>query len=167
MWWFIIIFPTILGFISSRICDIRIQQDGSRPSFQPPNWVFPVVWNVIYPLYGLCAYLAIRTPYSGSNQKSMSHAHRTVIFFTLWIVNLALNMAWTPIFACGNSVNRAMTALWVIVALIFTALLLLCVAIVEYRSLSMALCIVPYITWLFVAYSLNLEIIRLRSSMNQ
>lgn len=154
MYWIVTFIPVILGFLSSLVCKYNVEEQ-ERPSFQPSNWVFPVVWNVIYVLYGLCAYLALTYP-NGDGESA--------IFFSIWILNLMLNVSWTPVFACGKSLNRSKVALWIIIALIFTLLMLMSVTIIRYQSLSMTLCLVPYITWLFVAYSLNLEIIRLRTS---
>lgn len=153
MYWFVTFIPAILGFSSSLICKYDVKEH-ERPSFQPSNWVFPVVWNVIYVLYGLCAYLALTQP-------SRDGGH--VIFFSIWTLNLILNMSWTPVFACGNSLNRSKASLWIIIALILTLLMLMSVTVIRYHSLSMTLCLVPYVTWLFVAYSLNLDIIRLRT----
>ena len=152
---FVFIFiPPIVGFLSSLFCKYNISDDNLKPAFQPPNWVFQVVWNILYLLYGFCAYLALNNQFVDSN----------AIFLSIWFLNLLLNFSWTPIFACDDSLNRSKIALWVLIALIMTLLMLLTVTIIQYRSLSMTLCLIPYITWLFVAYSLNLEIIRLRNN---
>lgn len=156
MYWLITFIPALLGFLSSLVCKYNVEEQD-RPSFQPSNWVFPVVWNIIYVLYGLCAYLALTYP-------SINGGY--ALFFSIWTLNLLLNVSWTPVFACGTSLNRSKVSLWIIIALILTLLMLMCVTIIRYQSLSMTLCLVPYITWLFVAYSLNLEIIRLRTPIN-
>ena len=150
MYWTIIILPPLLGLLSSLLCKYNSKE---IPSFQPPKWVFPVVWNIIYILYGTCAYLAFTNQFV--NNKAM--------FLSIWIINLLLNISWTPVFACGHSLNRSKISLWLIITLILTLLMLMSVTIIQYQSLSMTMCLIPYLTWLFVAFSLNLEIVRMRS----
>lgn len=146
----VIIVPSLAGFLSSLVCKYDSKE---KPPFQPPSWVFPVVWNIIYLLYGTCAYLALTN----------GAVENKALFLSLWIVNLLLNVSWTPVFACGNSLNRSKVSLWMIVALVLSLLLLMSVTVIQYRSLSMTMCLVPYLTWLFVAFALNLEIVKMRS----
>ena len=60
-----------------------------QPPLSPPNWVFPVVWSVLYLLMALAATLVV-----GSN--ASGEAKRNAL---LWYgVNLLLNFSWTPVF---------------------------------------------------------------------
>src|SRR5262245_52553836 len=76
----------------------------AKPSFNPPNSVFAPVWTV---LYVLIAIAGARTWERGSGG------------FGLWLGQMALNFAWTPVFF---GLHRPGLALVVILALLGTIL---------------------------------------------
>jgi tryptophan-rich sensory protein len=114
----------------------------AKPSFNPPNWVFAPVWTA---LYLMIAVAGARTYERGSSAA-----------FTLWLVQLALNFAWTPLFF---GLHRPVAALAVIVALL--------VAIVAFIAIRWsadrvsALLFVPYAAWVAFATLLNASIAKL------
>ena len=55
----------------------------AKPPFNPPNWVFGPVWTV---LYVMIAIAGARTWESGTGGSD------------LWLAQMALNFAWTPVF---------------------------------------------------------------------
>src|SRR5262245_32581429 len=59
----------------------------AKPAWTPPNWVFPVAWNTLYVLMGVSLWLLWR---SSSSQAGLAVA--------LFLVQLALNAAWSPVF---------------------------------------------------------------------
>ena len=60
-----------------------------KPSWTPPNWAFPVVWNLLYTMMGMSLWLLWDRPHVPS-------AARTAI--ALFLLQLALNAAWSPVF---------------------------------------------------------------------
>lgn len=63
-----------------------------QPSWQPPNWVIPVVWNVIYPTSAVAATATI----AEFGEKGDHKAARG--FARAYAANLALNAGWSAIF---------------------------------------------------------------------
>lgn len=67
-----------------------------QPPFNPPKWVFPVVWTIMYTLMGIASTLIYR---SGDHSKSVlgfNHVNR--IPFALYAVQMTLNALWPTIF---------------------------------------------------------------------
>ena len=56
-----------------------------KPSFTPPNWLFPVAWTLIYLLLAWAGYRLSLIP--GSQ-----------MVLALWAAQIALNTLWTPVF---------------------------------------------------------------------
>lgn len=115
----------------------------SKPSWTPPNWLFPVAWATLY----LCiaAAAARVAPLEGS-QYAMA-------FFALQI---ALNTLWTPVFFGLKRMGAGMVvlvALWIAVATtlgIFWSL-----------DWIAGLLFVPYLVWVTVAGALNYSVWRM------
>jgi len=115
----------------------------SKPSWTPPNWLFPVAWATLY----LCiaAAAARVAPLEGS-QYAMA-------FFALQI---ALNTLWTPVFFGLKRMGAGMVvlvALWIAVATtlgIFWSL-----------DWIAGLLFVPYLVWVTVAGALNYTVWRM------
>ena len=117
-------------------------QTLNRPSWTPPDWVFPVVWTTLYVFMSLAAARVVGLPGSG-------------VAIALWAAQLAVNTLWSPVFF-GSQRPRAglwvLTALWVLVALTLVALFRL--------DLIAGLLFVPYLVWVTIAGALNLWIVR-------
>jgi translocator protein len=115
----------------------------TKPSWTPPNWLFPVAWSTLY----LCiaAAAARVAPLEGS-QYAMA-------FFALQI---ALNTLWTPVFFGLKRMGAGMVvlvALWIAVA----------ATLGSFWSLDWiaGLLFVPYLVWVTVAGALNYSVWRL------
>jgi tryptophan-rich sensory protein len=113
----------------------------SKPSFNPPNWIFAPVWSV---LYIMIAIAGARTYERGGTG------------MWLWAAQLALNFAWSPAFFL---LHRPALALGIIIAL----LLVIIGFIVERwrRDQASALLFLPYAAWVAFATLLNAAIVRL------
>lgn len=59
-----------------------------QPPWAPPAWLFGPAWTVLYALMAVAAWLVWRS----------DSWHRTRLALTVYAVQLALNMAWTPLF---------------------------------------------------------------------
>ena len=95
----------LLGTISGRIAQAG---DGNawferlaKPDFMPPGWVFGVAWTILYVLLGLA--LAMLLHARGARWRGAAIA--------LFVVQLALNYAWPPLFFAFHQVGGA---LWLI-----------------------------------------------------
>jgi len=117
-----------------------------KPSFMPPGWVFPVAWTILYICLGLA--LAMILHARGARGRGLA--------LTLFLAQLALNYAWSPVFF---GLHRIWPALAVIAAMI---LLSVAAAILFLRiRRAAALLMIPYLAWLCFATALNWEIGRL------
>lgn len=120
-----------------------------KPSYNPPDWAFGVVWPVLYVMMVVAAALAWRHP---SRQKKAQVRQARMLF----VVQLALNLAWTPVFFGLENPQYGLAWLGT-VWLAATATL---VAFWRLRPLAGAL-LVPYLAWLSFAVLLNTQILLL------
>lgn len=112
-----------------------------KPSFTPPDAVFPVVWTTLYALMAVSAFRVWRT------------GERRALGW--WGAQLALNAAWSPIFFGARSPGVAMADL---VALFVS----LAGYTNEARKVDKpaAWMMAPYLFWIAFAGALNAEIVR-------
>ncbi len=114
----------------------------AKPSFTPPNWLFPVAWSIIYLLLAWAGY-----------RLSLIPGSHTVL--ALWAAQIALNTLWTPVFFGAQRLVAGLlilTLLWLVVAvMVFMAMQL---------DLITGLILFPYLVWLCVAWALNFSILR-------
>lgn len=113
-----------------------------KPSFTPPNWVFPLAWLIIY---GLTAWAGYRLSLIPGSQ----------VVLALWAAQVALNTLWTPVFFGAQRILASLVILallWLVVA----AMVILAVRL----DLIAGLILMPYLLWLCVAGALNFFIWR-------
>jgi len=59
----------------------------SKPEWTPPNYIFPIIWTVLYLLMGIAAWLVWR-------EKKEQYEWA----LSAWSIQLILNGLWTPLF---------------------------------------------------------------------
>ena len=111
------------------------------PPFAPPSWLFGPVWSVLYVFIGVAGWLLWR-----------SRGWDGVLW--LWVGQLVLNLAWTPLFFGGD---RYVLALVDIVLLDIAVAAL--VALAWRTSRVAAWLLVPYLAWTCFATALNAGIV--------
>lgn len=117
-----------------------------KPGFMPPAWAFPVAWTILYICLGLALALILHA--RGARGRPLA--------LTLFLVQLALNFAWSPLFFAAHKVSLAF---WVIVAMWILAA---AAAFLFFRIRRLAgLLMLPYLAWLLLAGALNHAIERL------
>lgn len=121
-----------------------------KPSFTPPNWVFPVVWTSIYILSAAAA-----ARVAGVAQSGVMLEPATGLALALWALQIALNTLWTPVFFAAHRMGLGMgvlAALWLVVAAM----------IVVFFSLDLiaGVLLLPYLAWLSLAAALNWRVWR-------
>ena len=84
--------PFTGAFIGSQLVpetfDSEWFENLEKPSFQPPNFVFPIAWTFLYATMGYASYLV----YEDNNQDVFDSYP-----LVLYGIQLILNWAWTPI----------------------------------------------------------------------
>ena len=110
-----------------------------RPSFAPPNWVFPVVWTSLYVALAIAFARSLR--------------HDSALLTVLHCANLALNVAWCRAFFGARKLGEALA--------ILVGNLGVAVAIAALSVDSVVgWLLVPYIVWLAFATLLNVDAYR-------
>jgi len=117
----------------------------AKPSFMPPGWVFPIAWTTLYILMGIAF-----------AQLLGSSSPLRTIAITLFVAQLALNLAWSPVFFALHETRLAL-AILVVLDLVVIAT----IAVFAQVGLWPALLLIPYLVWLGLATALNAAIVRL------
>jgi tryptophan-rich sensory protein len=112
----------------------------AKPAAMPPSWAFPLVWSILYVLIGLA--LAAVVLARGAPGRRLAVG--------LFVVQLALNLAWSPIFFAGHRVAIAFAV--ILLTILFTIATILAFARVRRRA---AWAMLPYLAWLCFAAWLN------------
>lgn len=109
----------------------------TKPSFNPPNWVFGPVWSVLYIAIAVAGWRTWQRDRAGRAMK-------------VWGVQMLANFVWSPVFFAAQRVDLA-----------FGVILLLLVSVAGFIRLSWrqdrvsALLFVPYAAWVGFASALN------------
>ncbi|HLA23254.1 MAG TPA: TspO/MBR family protein [Candidatus Nanoarchaeia archaeon] len=115
-----------------------------KPDFTPPNFIFPIVWNILFFLIALSLY------FSWISARDISVKKTLVIVFG---VNLFLNVLWSFVFFEMQNPKWALFelfALWISIIVMIYA---------TYRINKISSCIlVPYFLWVSFAGFLNYTI---------
>lgn len=114
-----------------------------KPSWNPPNWVFPVAWTVLY----LCMSAAAAR---------VAVLDGAGVALALWAVQIAYNTLWTPVFFG----LRRMGAGLVVVGILWLAVAATMVAFWRLDAVA-GLLFLPYLAWVTVASALNAALWRL------
>lgn len=117
----------------------------NRPAWTPPNWMFPVVWTVLYVMIG---YAGWRVWESGNRW-----------LLTLWFAQLAVNALWSYLFFGRRDMRLAMVDVLVLWSLIAAF-----IALAWSTQPLAALLFAPYALWVTTAATLNWQMIRLNPS---
>ena len=119
----------------------------TKPSFNPPNWVFAPVWTTLYVMMAIAVWRILRSP-------DASAARRLAL--TLFFIQLVLNAAWSWMFFGANN------PLLGVINIIPQFLVILATIVAFYRLDRMAAwCLVPLAVWVAFAGILNVGIWRL------
>ncbi len=118
-----------------------------KPSWQPPDYAFGIIWTAIFALCaaaGVIAWRAARRP-----------ATREWIL-GLFALNGFLNLLWSLLFFRLHRPDWALDE----VAALWLSILLLIVVLGRVSRLA-GLLLAPYLVWVSIAAALNLEVVRL------
>lgn len=111
-----------------------------KPPLSPPEWVFPVVWVLLYALMGIGAGLISSQPASQSKSRGLN----------LMVIQLVVNFFWPLLFFVAQAYGFSL--LWLLLLWILVLMMIL-----EYRKvLPLAAWLqIPYLIWLTFAVYLN------------
>ncbi|GJD57502.1 TspO/MBR family protein [Methylobacterium dankookense] len=123
----------------------------NKPAFNPPNWLFPVAWTI---LYAMIAYAAWRL--LGAMPRTGPSRQGWWLAILAFAVQLALNAAWSPVFFTAHAIGPALV---VVVALL--VMVLWTIRLSWRFDRLVAWLLVPYAAWVSFATLLNAAILRL------
>lgn len=139
--------PLLAGFIGSYFTTPYIETwyaNLSKPSLNPPNFIFAPVWTTLYILMGISLFLVWRS----DNQKEVKK-----ISFIFFGTQLILNSSWSIIFFALQNPQIALInifILWIFIILTIGSFLRI--------SKVAGVILIPYFIWVSFASYLNYAI---------
>lgn len=119
----------------------------NKPSWTPPNWMFPVVWSMLYLLIAIAGWFVFETVGSGG-------------LLALWALQMLLNMAWSYLFFGRHNIFAGLVDI-VLLFLVIVAFILLAFSAVPVAGILF----LPYLLWVALALALNYQIWRLNAAV--
>lgn len=126
-----------IGGLSTIYSDWTWYESLNKPFFNPPNYLFGIVWPILYVLMAVVSFLQAQN------------------IFKLYLMQIMLNGLWSWLFFVFQSTAFAFLD---IVLLIFLNILLL-KKLRENQAWISVFLYVPYVLWICFASVLNLSII--------
>ncbi len=114
--------------------------ENIKPEITPPNWIFPVVWNILFFLIAISLYLA--WIHSDKNNKK-----RIALVFG---INFILNILWSVLYFGLR--NPAVAFIEII--FLWSSILLMIKVTFNINRISSYL-LIPYLVWVSFAVVLN------------
>jgi benzodiazapine receptor len=123
----------------------------TKPSFNPPNWVFPVAWTLLYTMIAVSLWRLLGAmPRTGPSREGWWLA------LAAFLVQLALNAAWTPVFFTAHAIGSGLIVVAMLLVMVLWTIRL------SWRFDRVAAwLLVPYAAWVAFATLLNAAILRL------
>jgi len=115
----------------------------NKPAWTPPNWIFPVVWPILYILMGISVWMIWKMKETSLWQTE----------FTWFFVQLILNALWSWIFFGMHMIGTGLAEILLLwVSILFTTLLF------WKRNHTAGILLMPYLAWVSYASALNFAI---------
>jgi benzodiazapine receptor len=120
----------------------------SKPSWNPPNWIFGPVWSALYLVMAVAAWMVWR-------KSGLSAALGPLALFAL---QLALNCAWSGLFF-------ALHKPWLAFADIAVLWLAIVATMISFARVSLfgSVLLAPYLLWVTYAGILNFTVAKMNS----
>jgi tryptophan-rich sensory protein len=150
--WALVTVPAIvfLGFLSGRMANSgygnRWFDALEKPALMPPGWAFGVAWTILYVMMALAFAIVLHA--RGAQGRGGAIA--------LFLVQLLLNLCWSPLFFRAHQVGSALALILILFVLVAVTTALFW----RIRRFAGVL-LLPYLAWLAFASFLNYEIGRL------
>lgn len=114
--------------------------ESIKPSITPPNWVFPVVWNILFFLIAISLYIS----WINSNKKQKN--------LVVWVfgINFVLNILWSGLYF---GLKNPLFAFYELILLWVSIIIMILVTCRINKTSSYLL--IPYFLWVSFAGVLN------------
>ena len=150
--WALLTVPAVLllGFLSGKTAPTGPENPWfmglNMPEIMPPTWAFPLAWTLLYLLMGIA--LALVCAAWGARGRGLA-----IAFF---IVQLLVNLAWTPVFFGMQDIEKALMVIGALDVLVLITVILFW----RVRRLA-AVLMLPYLAWILFATALNWQFLEL------
>lgn len=131
----------LLGALATQTGSSSWYQQLHKPPFNPPGWVFGPVWTALYLMMAVAAWLVWRQGLS---------IRPVRVALVLFAAQLALNVAWTPVFFGMRSIVGGL----VVIVLLLAAIVATTAAFWPLSRPAAGL-MLPYLGWVCFATVLN------------
>lgn len=111
-----------------------------KPAWTPPNWMFPIVWAVLYIMIAVAGWY-------------VWEAIKFGLLMWLWVAQLVLNTLWSYLFFGRNNMGLAFLDIVLLMGVIIGFIMLAIVIVPTAGFLFM-----PYLAWVMLAAALNFSI---------
>jgi translocator protein len=118
----------------------------NKPSWNPPSWIFGPVWTLLYVMMGVAAWQVWKRGGFASQRRPLG----------LFLLQLALNAAWTPLFFGLRQPGIAFAE----IVLLWVTLLATIISFHRVHKPAAGL-LLPYLAWVTFASALNFTLWRL------
>lgn len=116
----------------------------NKPDFVPPDWVFPVVWPILYVFMVAAFLIVIFSPF------------RLITFFAdlFFVVQLIFNISWAPVFFKEHDLRKAF-----LISALLTVFVFLTMIIFFNISIIAGILFIPYFLWCIFATIICFEVL--------
>lgn len=146
--WALVLVPLLLllgvgsGLLANSGSGNRWFQALSQPELMPPDWLFALVWPILYVMMGLSVTLIV----------TARRARGRELAIALFVLQLVLNLLWSPLFFGAHQVSMALTVISILLIVVVATTILF------FRIRPVAgLLLLPYLAWLAFATVLNYQ----------
>lgn len=128
-----------------------------KPSLTPPDWVFPIAWNIIFILTTISALITWNKRFVENRYLLVFKKKEIDVIFVvvigLFIANAVFNVVWSLLFFTLHQISLA---LFEMIILEITTLIIM--GLLWKRSKLASLLLLPYAAWVGFATYLTLQI---------
>lgn len=137
-----------IGYLSGKVTQESITTwypTLIKPVFNPPNWIFPIAWTILYIMMGVAGGLIWN--YLESDQEKVKKA------FMFFIIQLALNALWSYLFFGLHNPFLALIEIILLWLMIFETY-------TQFKKIDKVagMLLIPYLAWVTFATVLNASI---------
>lgn len=115
----------------------------AKPSWTPPNWLFPIAWTVLYIMIAVAGWRVWQAEGFG-------------VALAVWGVSLVLNALWSYLMFGSHRIDLALADVGLLLASIIAFILL-----ARHVDGWAALLFAPYLVWVSFATALNYAVLQL------
>ena len=130
----IIILPVIIGFLIGLFTKPdEWFKKLKKPKFNPPNYIFPIVWFILYLLIGVSYYLALK--------------NKPMKYWIIPLVHLLLNFSYSIMMFRYKLLFESA----ILTSLILLTAIIVMILFYNYKKINSVILLIPYIIWLMFA----------------